>query len=339
MRSIRNKWTITAIVLLLACGAVAQLPESLPAGLRGVRLPSGVPLDQPRAAGTSHSNGEAQSQVPALSLTWEIYTYPGSVGSYVGAVNKSGRIVGGYGPGVNNPGEPEHGFLLKSNKFTSFDYPGASSTVPYAINDPGEVVGAYLDSSGFSHSFQLKGGKFTTIDPPGSNASFAEAINKAGDIVGTWSADNFHSTCHGYLYSKGAFTNIDYSGAVCTYVNGINNVGELAGYYAFSNTSTSGFVYSKGTFTTLNYPGGYAYNGVFDINDNGLILGGYGNNGYPYVFQHCYLYQSGTFTSCDPPFGPPAWAYPSHLNDFGIVAGGYVDNSGTNYGFEATVGP
>jgi len=89
----------------------------------------------------------------------------------------------------------------------------------------------------------------------------------------------------------------------------------------------------------MNYPGSYDYNGVFDINDNGLILGTYGNNGYPYVFQHCYLFQSGIYTSCDPPFGPPAWTAPTHLKDAGIVAGEYVDNSGTSYGYTATVGP
>jgi uncharacterized membrane protein len=228
---------------------------------------------------------------------------------------------------------------LKGDKFTSFDYPGAVATIPYGINDSGEIVGEWEDSSGYGHSFQLKGGAFTTIDPPGSNSSVAAGINKAGDIVGTWSADDFDYTCHGYLLSKGGYTTIDYPGDVCTYINGINNAGEMAGWYYFTSTTGNGFVYSGSSFTTLNYPGGYTYNGVLNINDDGLVMGGYGTNGYPYVFQHCYLYQSGTFTTCDPPFGPPAQTISSHLNDSGIVVGQYLDNSGTSYGYEVTVGP
>jgi len=336
MKATRRPLVVTVTMLLLCGAAFAQLPQSSPIGMTDTPLRRAMHLSRPGATYAYDAEAETQPEAPALSLTWGIYTYPGSVGGWVAGVNKAGHIVGGYGPNAG----PVHGFLLKSNKFTSFDYPGAASTVPGGINDASEIVGSWFDSSGYEHSFQLKGGTFTTIDPPGSNASFALGINNAGDIVGSWSADDFQNTCHGYLYSKGVFTNIDYPGDFCTYVNGINNAGEMAGwYYLTSPTSGNGFVYSKGTFTTVNYPGSYDYNGVIDINDDGLILGAYGDTGYPYVFQHCYLYQSGTYTSCDPPFGPPAWIAPSHLNDLGIVAGNYVDNSGTGYGYTAVVGP
>jgi len=193
MKTTSYGWIFSAVALLLVSGAAfAQAPQSSPAAMRGLRLRGGMPFSQLGATPAHASEAGGQPpEVPALSLTWGIYTFPGSVGSYVAGVNKAGHIVGDYGPGLYPPyNGPMHGFLLKSNKFTSFDYPGAVATEPQGINDSGEIVGGWLDTSGYGHSFQLKSGIFTTIDlpeatplsPPGSTRQETSSVLGAQTI-------------------------------------------------------------------------------------------------------------------------------------------------------------
>lgn len=333
MKSKGNVWIAAVIALLLSAAAFAQLPQSSPIGMRGMHLPGAGHLPGPT---TLAHNTEAET--PPLTLTWGIITFPGQVDSGAASVNKAGHMVGGYGP-LLYENYTNHGFLLKGTKFTSIDYPGAAWTQPLAIDDANMIIGAYEDSSGNLHGFQLKGMTYTSFDYPGSTYTRPSGINKSGDIVG----ESDDTTDHGFLLSKGVFTPIEYPGAAYTIAWSINNAGEIAGFYGLTESDSHGFLYSGGTYTTFDYPGGYSQNYVADINDNGLIVGGYGNettvNGVEYSWEHCYVYQSGTFTSCDVPFGPPAVTEPWHLNNYGVVTGTYVDNSATTYGYTATVGP
>ena len=278
---------------------------------------------------------------PALSLTWGIYTFPGTVGSFTACVTKSGHVVGGYGPNNNVNSPSNYGFLLKGTKFTTIQYPGAAWTQPNAINDAGVIVGGYGVSLYDEHGFKLTGTKYTSLDYPGSTTTDPAGINKSGEIVGGWFDTS--GIAHGFLLSKGVFTSIDVPGAYWTVAFGINNAGEIAGWYYDTSFNTHGYLLQSGTFTTLDYPGGYSQNYVADINDSGVIAGGYGDivfvNGVEYLWQHSYIYQSGTFTTFDAPFGPPAATGIWHLNNQGVISGYYVDNSSTMYGFEATVGP
>jgi len=328
---------LTLLYASLVCGAaLAQVqPPSGPVHSR-----FGLPLFGPEAPPVNPANRQAQSpNSPALSLTFGIFTYPGSVASLATGANKAGHIVGGYGPdfALNYP--TDHGFLLKGTTFTAIDYPAAAYTEPTAINDGGVIVGFQGASFYDEHGFKLVGKTYTSIDYPGSTWTSATGINKHGDIVGAWGTGSYP---HGFLLSKGVFTSIDVPGAVYTGVYGINSAGEIVGVYSDSSGNTHGFELSKGTFTTLDYPG-YSQNYLTDINDSGLILGGYGEwttiNGVAYEWEHCYVYQSGTFTTFDAPFGPPAATQVWHLNNYGVITGFYADNSSTTYGFEATVAP
>jgi uncharacterized membrane protein len=344
MKSKRNARAVAAIALLLTWGAAfAQMPPSSPRNMGNIRLRGGMPFHQPGVA-TAHTLGAGAQQpdVPALSLTWGIYTFPGSVGTFTADVNKVGHAVGGYGPNVNANLPSNHGFLLKGTKFTTIDYPGAAWTQPNAINDAGVIVGAYGASLSDEHGFKLNLTTYTSIDYPGATGTFALGTNKLGSIVGTWFSPTNPCCSHGFLLSGSVFTSIDYPGAIYTIPFGINKAGEIAGFYGESSGNTHGFLLKSGTFTTFDYPG-YSQNYVSDINDSGVIAGGYGDivivNGVEYQWEHSYIYQSGTFTTFDAPFGPPAATQIWHMNNYGVVAGFYVDNSSTAYGFEATVGP
>jgi len=344
MKSKRSAWMVVVVTLLLIhSAAFAQLPQSSPEAMKGMRRRGVMPL--PQVGSTLAQTTEAgtqQTDAPALSLTWGIYTFPGSVGTFTADVNKAGHAVGGYGPNVNANLPSNHGFLLKGTKFTTIDYPGAAWTQPNAINDAGVIVGAYGASLSDEHGFKLTVTTYTSIDYPGATGTFALGINKLGSVVGTWFSPTNPCCSHGFLLSGGVFTSIDYPGAIYTAPFGVNTAGEIAGFYGDSSGDTHGFLLKSGTFTTFDYPG-YSQNYVSDINDSGLIAGGYGDivtvNGVEYEWEHSYIYESGTFTTFDAPFGPPAATQIWHLNDYGVIAGFYVDNSSTAYGFEAKVGP
>ncbi len=278
---------------------------------------------------------------PALSLTWGIITFPGQTNSGAAGINKAGHMVGGFGPLLQG-NYTNHGFLLKKNKFTIIDYPGAAWTQPLAITDGNVIIGAYgpnPDGSGAAHGFKLVGKTYTSFDYPGASNTRPSGINKAGDIVG----EAVDSVDHGFLLSKGNFSAINYPGATYTIPWGINNAGDIVGYYGLTYYDSHGFIYSNGTYTTFDYPGGYSQNYVGDMNDEGVLIGAYGDlmsvNGVDYFWEHCFIYQNGQFSNCDAPFGPTAVTEPWHLNDSGVITGTYVDNTATTYGFELTIGP
>ncbi len=175
---------LTLLYASLVCGAaLAQVqPPSGPVHSR-----FGLPLFGPEAPPVNPANRQAQSpNSPALSLTFGIFTYPGSVASLATGANKAGHIVGGYGPdfALNYP--TDHGFLLKGTTFTAIDYPAAAYTEPTAINDGGVIVGFQGASFYDEHGFKLVGKTYTSIDYPGSTWTSATGINKHGDIVGAW---------------------------------------------------------------------------------------------------------------------------------------------------------
>jgi len=339
MKSTLKTLPLTLLCVSLVCGAAfAQLHPS-PSGPVHSRF--GLPISRPGAQPTGLTNREVpQTASPDLSFTFGILTFPGSVASLASGANKAGHIVGGYGPDFALQYPTDHGFLLKGTKFTEIDYPGAAYTQPDAINDAGVIVGFYGASFYDEHGFKLVGKTYTSIDYPGSTWTSATGINKHGDIVGGWGTSG---VAHSYLLSKGVFTSIDVPGAVYTAAFGINSAGEIVGWYGDSSGDSHGFVLNSGSFTTIDYPGGYSQNYLADINDSGVIIGGYGEwttiNGVDYEWEHCFVYESGQFTTFDAPFGPPAATQDWHINNKGVITGFYADNSSTVYGFEATVGP
>lgn len=326
--------TLTILCVFLACAAALAQVQPSPSGPVHSRF--GFPVSRMKAEPTAAA--DRQAQLPGsldISFTFGMVDVPGQPASGASGVNDKSEIVGGYGAAFDSA------FLLKGPKFTQIAYPGAAYTDAYAINDAGVIVGQYGMSLTDVQGFKLDEKTYTSVDYPGAVQSYSNGINKHGDIVGGWVDTS--GMYHGFLLSKGVFTSIDAPGATGTDALGINAAGEIIGAYASGDGSSHGFLLQSGTFTTIDYPGGYSQNYLGGINDQVVIVGGYGDNtivnGVAYATEHAFIYQSGQFTTADVPFGPPAVTQPYQINNNGVMVGDYVDNSGTVYGYEATVGP
>jgi len=327
----------TILCLSLACAAALAQVRTPPSGPVHSRF--GFPMSRMKAQPTAPANHQAQSPgSPDISFTFGMVDFPGQMDSGAFGVNDKGQMIGGYGTQMVGDGVTNHGFLLKGTKFTEIDYPGAAYTEPNGMNDSGIIVGQYGTSLSDEQGFELVGKTYTTIVYPGAVDTSANGINKSGEIVGYWDSGG---DGHGFLLSKGVFTSIDVPGAIITGASGINQTGEIVGVYYNGDGSSHGYLLQNGTFTTIDYPGGYSQNYLGGINDQGVIVGGYGEpttiNGVSYAWEHAFIYQNGQFTKADAPFGPPAATQPFGINNSGMIVGEYVDNSGTVYGYEATV--
>jgi uncharacterized membrane protein len=287
---------ITILCVSLAC--VAALAQVQPSPSGPVHSRFGLPMSRMKAQPTAAANRQAQSPgSPEISFTFGMIDFPGQPASGASGVNDKGEIIGGYGSAFDSA------FLLKGTKFTEIAYPGAAYTDAYAINDAGVIVGQYGVSLTDVQGFQLDGKSYTSIDYPGGVQSYSNGINKHGDIVGGWVDTS--GLYHGFLLSKGVFTSIDVPGATGTDALGINAAGEIIGAYASRDGSSHGFLLRGGSFTTIDYPGGYSQNYLGGVNDQGVIVGGYGDNtivnGVAYATEHAFIYESAQFTNADVP--------------------------------------
>jgi probable HAF family extracellular repeat protein len=329
---------ITFFCVSLAC--VAALAQVQPAPDGPIHSRFGLPASRMKAQPKAAANRPEQTLgSPDVSYTFGMVDFPGQMDSGGSAANDKGEIIGGYGPDMVGDTVSNYGFLLKGTKFTGINYPGAGWTEPNGISDAGAIVGQYGASfTGPEQGFKLVGKNYTTIAYPGAVNTSANGINKSGEIVGYWDSGG---DGHGFLLSKGVFTSIDVPGAIFTGASGINQAGDIVGLYYNSDGSSHAFLLQSGTFTTIDYPGGYSQNYAAGINNQGVIVGGYGEpttiNGVTYAWEHAFIYENGQFTNADVPFGPPAATQPFGISNNGVIVGEYVDNSGTVYGYEATV--
>ena len=186
-------------------------------------------------------------------------------------------------------------------RIISFDAPGAVDTGCFSdcavtINNWGEVTGSYLDANNVFHGFvRSPNGRLTTFEAPGAdttpndfNGTFPNSINDAGVITGFYVDAN--NVSHGFVRStEGAFTTVDVPDYSGTTPISLNLEGAIVGFASDQNGVFHGFVrHPDGRFETWIGPGGC--------------------NASP-------------ATGC---FGTGAFS----INLFGIIAGGYEDNSG-----------
>lgn len=206
---------------------------------------------------------------------------PGTVTSYLTAINRYGVAVGGYCDKGCNVEAGAHGYTydLRTGKTRTVDFPLAgAATTAYGINDAGTIVGGYCPNnavcpSGLSNpasdGFVETNGVFTTLNYPGAQATSAFAINNEAMIVGFYLVNN--TGPHAFLYQNGKFQNIDYPGSGYTIATAINNLGVVAGTFS-SPTGVHGFTYHKGTFAQIDEPGTVT-TGVTGINDRNDLVG------------------------------------------------------------------
>lgn len=188
-------------------------------------------------------------------------------------------------------------------RIISFDAPGAdpnpgdnNGTYPAGINVFGFIAGAYQDTNSVFHGFlRHPDGKIITFDDPEAdlsafNGTEPSAINDLGVIAGSYFDAN--GVSHGFLRSPdGKFTSFDPpdAGGFGTTPLALNLEGAVVGFYTDSNFSFHAFLRSHdGKFSTFIGPNACTGNGS----------------------EGC--------------FGSGA----SNINAFGIVVGGFEDNSG-----------
>lgn len=232
-------------------------------------------------------------------------------GTFAGSINRAGVIAGYYTDAAGTA----HGFVRAANgEYTEFDAPGAdlkpgdyNGTVPEAINDMGVIAGFYVDANNFSHGFlRSHEGKFTTFDVPGVGGfgSTPIAINQEGAVVGyyTDSTDAFHA----FLRRP--------NGTFATWVG----PGECTG----------------------NGAGGCYGSGALNINESGSVAGGYSDNSGNFVHHGFLRNGQGDLKTFDVPgagtgsnegTGCPGCA--PGLNQFGMVAGNYIDANSVSHGY------
>jgi len=192
-----------------------------------------------------------------------------------------------------------------AQKIISFDAPGAGTianpfvgTFPTGMNNEGAIAGAYIDANQVYHGFlRTPKGNFVTFQAPGADTTpgsfngtgtYTMNVNDLGAITGNYT--DAQGISHGFVRSpEGKFRSFDPVGSSSTFPIAINLEGGIVGFYADSNSALHAFSRSPdGKLTTWSGPNSCTGNGA----------------------QGC--------------FGSGA----SNINAFGVIAGGFEDNSG-----------
>jgi hypothetical protein len=186
-----------------------------------------------------------------------------------------------------------------------------------------------------------------SFDAPGAdttagdyNGTLALGMNNWGTITGTYI--DINDVYHGFLRTTdGSFTTFEARGADTTpgSYNGtvpwsVNDLGVVTGNYYDANGFSHGFLREPdGKFTTFDPPGvGGSGTSPIAVNLEGAIVGYYTDSNYLY---HAFLRSpDGTIKTWSAPdactdapqgcIGTGA----TNINAFGIIVGGYTDNSG-----------
>jgi hypothetical protein len=240
--------------------------------------------------------------------------------------------------------------------------PGA--TIANALNLEGAIVGFFADQNGVFRPFlRHPNGTFATwsvpgeCDAPNTTGCFgsgASTINLFGTINAGYEDNSGNFVAHGLLRSAdgkltkynvpGAGTGL-YQGTGCPgCVHPINQFGEIAGYYIDASTVVHGYMRSPaGEIMTFDAPPGAGSQGFgcfadcsLGLNDFGAITGYYldANN----VFHGFVRSPEGQITTFEAP-GADTTAndfngtFPVSINDWGVIAGYYVDVNNVVHGF------
>jgi hypothetical protein len=255
----------------------------------------------------------------------------------------------------------------QQSHFITFDGPFAdlkpgdfNGTYATGINDSGAVTGYTNDANFVSHSFlRSPDGRFTSFQAPGADTNPADAegtnataINALGAITGYYGDSK--GLVHGFLRRPdGTFMTFEVpgSGGYGSFPIGLNLEGAIVGYYSDSNYVIHAFLrHPDGTFATWVGPGscdtgpgnvtGCYGSAAFSINVFGMIAGGYEDNSGNFVGHGLIRSPDGKFTVFDDPnagtgsyqgTGCPGCS--PGLNDWGAIAGTYIDANSVQHGF------
>lgn len=192
-------------------------------------------------------------------------------------INDKGQVAGTY-----QNGRTFDGFVRDADGTVHvFPAPDGTSFNLGAINNKGIVAGNYHAST---HGFlRSRKGTITTFDIPGASAVFVRGLTNGGVIAGYY-ADSSRAN-HGYIrQADGSVETFDGPDADSTYVMGANEDGIVVGYYTQGGVA-HGFARSpSGAFATLDAPLGEISTQLYDVANDGKMVGVYYDaGGSPHV--------------------------------------------------------
>jgi uncharacterized membrane protein len=254
-------------------------------------------------------------------------------------INNQHQVVGFYTVGN------ELGSFLWSNidpmagslgTISSVTFPGPLLTYAQGLNDAGDVVGIYVDAQQQIHGFVLQGTTYSSLDFPGAVATEALGINNHGDIVGNYTDSK--GRVHGFVRIHGYFLRVDAGFASELSINAINDSRVVAGNYS-SGSTTAAFSGPLWNLQPFSYPQVSPldvedYPVTFSTQANGInnsseIVGTNSANDGPAL---SYVANDQTFNPVYTgltPFDAALTSQVGGVNDAGVVAGTFTDNTGT----------
>ena len=204
--------------------------------------------------------------------------YPNSMMTQVIGINNTGTTDGFY---VDN-NNVTHGFTNTNGKYATVDYPGTAFNQLLGQNDRGQASGYYslsVDNTtpDFPYVYDEEGAVFEVISiPQAAQGAQATGVNNSQQVCGFYIDSN--GINHGFLLNFGKMTTLDPPGAVFAQALGLNNKGQVVGQWMDGGNNTHGFVWSaQNGFTTVDAPQGSGTTIVNGINDDGILVGFYGN--------------------------------------------------------------
>jgi probable HAF family extracellular repeat protein len=218
-----------------------------------------------------------------------------------------------------------------SFKYKTLSIPGGNDGNATAINDKDQVVGTFDSSGKQEHGFVWDKGVLTQVDGTDGDTTNLAAINARGIAAG-----DYYSLAVGarvaftYDIATGEQQLLKVNPKYVYFSEGIDLKGAVVGTaQGLPDTNFSFVGKANGKHVQLlKAPGGV--NGTFarGINDTGVVVGYYSDSA---DVSHGFIYQSGTYTSFDPPGS--AGTYVNFINDDGSIGGEYYDRSGNVHGF------
>jgi hypothetical protein len=206
--------------------------------------------------------------------------YPNSAQTQVTGINNSGKTVGFY----ITTSSKTIGFQLQNGVYGSVGQPGEPFNQLLGQNDHAQAAGYYstnVSGSNPDHGYiyDESGAVFETFLLPNSQGGVqATGINNSDEVCGFVIDGN--AVSHGWMEILGDYTVLNFPESTSTAALGINNKGQIAGSYTDSSNNTHGFVYyiSSKKWVSVDDPDGFGSTIVNGINDNGVLVGFFGNS-------------------------------------------------------------
>jgi probable HAF family extracellular repeat protein len=248
---------------------------------------------------------------------------------------------------------------LKVRDIQPFDVPGSGGTAPQGINNKNEKdgicfggicgAGYFEGASGFAYigqSAQILNFPGPQGDPgtptTGVLGTFLGSQNDSHHVVGWYdyydaTTDTRSTVCFTWTPQNGysdAINTLFPAGSTEHYCDGNNNHGDVVGSYSDPNTGhLKGFLIHDNSFSPI-VPGlaNVSESEVFDINNNGAMVGYYVSGSGNTTQVHAFKYKDGQFTEITVP-GEAFYAVAYGINDKGDIVGEVENFGGSDVAF------